>query len=92
MRFTRLTLALALALAAVSACGDDGGSSGPDGSIDGMPDAPIDAPPPVTFTSFVIDLVENQPSSTADPVPFAMFSTLDDPDQNNPAAYASLFN
>jgi hypothetical protein len=55
------------------------------------PDAPPDTPPPVTtLTSYVIDLVVNHSSDTS-PRPFAEFATLDDPDQGNPAAYASLF-
>jgi hypothetical protein len=92
VKVSRLALALALAVAAVSACGDDGGHQDTDGSIDSPIDAPIDTPPEVTFTSFVIDLVQNQTASNTDPVPYASFSTLNDPDQDNPAAYAILFN
>jgi hypothetical protein len=93
VRIARLTLALALAAALVGACGDDGGGHPDvDGSIDSPIDADIDAPPPATFTSYVIDLVQNQTADNTDPKPYSEFSGLNDPDQDNPAAYAVLFN
>jgi len=79
---------LALALFVTAACGDDGGTPvTPDAAVD----AGIDAPPTATFTSFVLDLVGNQTSATAEPRPFEDFSTLPDPDQDNPNAYEALF-
>jgi len=90
----RLVLALALAVGALSGCGDDGGSPNLDArNPDGMMvDAPIDGPGEQTFTAFVIDLVDNQTADTTDAVAFATFSTLNDPDTENSAAYAVLFN
>lgn len=92
MKAAGLAVALVLGAALIAGCGDDGGQPGTDASIDSPVDADVDAPPPVTFTSFVIDLVEHQTSDTTDPVPYATFSGLDDPDQDNPAAYSILFN
>lgn len=92
MKTAGLARALVLGAALVAGCGDDGSQPGIDGSIDSPIDADVDAPPPVTFTSFVIDLVEHQTADNTDPVPYATFSNLDDPDQNNPAAYSILFN
>ncbi len=85
-----------------AACGDnnkatpgDGGSdasdAGVDAPVDAPRDAPPDAPPAATFTSFVIDQIQNQTSSTTNPVPFATFMGLPDPDSENPAAYNVLF-
>lgn len=81
--------ALALgALVATAGCGDDGGTPvTPDAAVD----APIDAPPTATFTSFVLDLVTNQTTATGEARPFEDFSTLPDPDQDNPNAYEALF-
>ncbi len=85
----RLGFALACVLGA-AACGDNikpGGTGG-----DGGPDGPPIVDP--TFTTFVIDLVSNKTANDTQPVPFADFSTLPDPDgdNNNTAAYpASLF-
>lgn len=83
---------LALTLVA-GACGDDSGDgAATDGRPDSQPDALApDAPVAVTFTAFVVDLVQNQSAATTDPRPFADFATLDDPDSANPAAYAALF-
>ena len=87
-----MLLAVGLALPA-AACGDDSGDGGnnPDGpaNIDAADD--IDAPEAATFTRFVIDLVQNQTAGNTDPRPYADFSTLDDPDGENPAAYDPLF-
>ncbi|MBP8809198.1 MAG: hypothetical protein KBG48_25640 [Kofleriaceae bacterium] len=88
--------AAALALVGLAAaCGDDGTPAGEDGRPPDAPmaiDAGIDAPPDAnTFTTFVIDQIQNQTTATASPVPFATFGTLPDPDVDNPAAYAPLF-
>jgi hypothetical protein len=80
---------LLLLVLGVAACGDDSG----DGTTPGI-DAPVEIDAPVggdTFTSFVIDLVTNQTAGNTDPRPFADFSGLDDPDQDNAGAYTSLF-
>ena len=89
-----------LVLAVLAACGD-GKSAPADGSIDGPVDAGVDAPidAPVsldapmapTFTSFTIDLIQNNTSNTTNAVPFATFMGLTDPDLNNAAAYNVLF-
>ena len=92
---TRALAALAAALAlAAAGCGDDNGDgNNPDGpGTDGpSPDAEVDAPPVATFTSFVIDLVQNQTAGNTEPRAFADFADLDDPDRENPAAYDPLF-
>lgn len=91
MRRALLTAALALAMAA---CGDDGGGDNTDGPRpdgDNTDAMDVDAPPAVTLTSFVIDLVTNQTASNTNPRAYADFATLPDPDTNNPAAYMSLF-
>ena len=80
-----------LILVALAACGDNDHPL-----IDAaIPDAPMpDATPPAaTFTTFVIDLVQNQTSDTTQPVPFDQFSALPDPDgtNNNVHAYDVLF-
>lgn len=88
------TAALLIALAA---CGDNirppnNGDANP-GVDAAVVDAAPDAPPAATFTSFVIDLVQNQTSNTTAPKPFSDFATLPDPDgdSNNTAAYNPLF-
>jgi hypothetical protein len=94
MRTLRLVAAVALALGA-AACGDDEG--GGDGADAPRPDAAntdamdVDAPPAVTLTAFVIDLVTNQTAGNTNPRAYADFETLPDPDSNNPAAYTALF-
>jgi hypothetical protein len=80
--------------AGLAACGgDDGGSitdaPNPDGDQTDAMDP--DAPPAATLTTFVIDLVTNQTAGNTDPRPYLDFSTLPDPDGNNPTAYGSLF-
>ena len=90
----RAALALALAGALVGACGDDNPGTPTDApvAIDAGADAMLDAgPDAATFTTFVIDQILNNTTATATPVPYATFSTLPDPDQANPAAYAPLF-
>jgi hypothetical protein len=90
---TCLALAAALAL---GACGGDDDPAMPDApaapDAPGQPDAGPDAAmPPETLTTYVIDLIENGTADTTDPRPFAEFSTLPDPDVDNPNAYDSLF-
>lgn len=87
-RRTLRWLALA-ALLASAACGDDGTSTDTDANP--TPDANIDAPPDVTFTSFVLDLIQNQTAANTDPKPYADFESLPDPDKDNPNAYEALF-
>ncbi len=84
-RAGRILGALALALALV-ACGDDGS---PD-PIESPPPPPP-PPPAATFTSFVIDLVQNQTKDDTAAVASDQFGSLMDPDEANPAAYSSLF-
>lgn len=89
----RAALALAAGLA-LAACGDDNSSAPIDAppAIDAGPDAAIDAPIDAsTFTTFVIDQIQNQTTATATPAPYATFAPLPDPDSANPAAYAPLF-
>jgi hypothetical protein len=52
-----------------------------------------DAPPAANFTRFVHDIILNHTSDTEDPVPYAVFAVLPDPDldDNEYAAYADLF-
>jgi hypothetical protein len=75
---------------ASGACGPDDPKLAEDSGVD--PDAPPDAPPAANFTTFVIDLVTNHGN---DPMPasFDTFKDLPDPDgdNNNAAAYTSLF-
>jgi hypothetical protein len=87
MRARNLILAAALALGG-AACGDDGGPATPDGGGEPEPDG---GPPPGSFTAFVIDQIANQTADDTDPVPYAAFATLDDPDLDNPGAYDELF-
>jgi hypothetical protein len=94
MRSARVLAALGLALA-IAACGDDDGGGGntdapnPDGTMTDAMD--VDAPPAVTLTTFVIDLVSSQTAGNTNPRAYADFATLPDPDSTNPAAYSSLF-
>jgi hypothetical protein len=87
LRSSWLAIVMGFALAA---CGDDNPSV-----QDGSPGSDaIDAPMPGnTFTTFVIDLVQNKTADNTDPVAFDQFSTLPDPDgdNNNTAAYDPLF-
>lgn len=83
-RAGRFARAAALALVLV-ACGDDGS---PD-PIDPPPPPP--PPPAATFTSFVIDLVQNQTKNDTAAIASEQFGSLADPDEANPAAYSSLF-
>jgi hypothetical protein len=87
-------LAMAL-LVAATACGSSGNNGKKDSSVDSPKtiDGPTDgSSAPATFTTFVINLVENVPANST-PAAFASFSTLPDPDgeDNNTAAYSSLF-
>ncbi len=82
-------LALA-AMVATAACGDNNTNTTPvDAATTDTPD--IDAPPAVTYTSYVLDLIVNQTAGNTDPKPFADFSALPDPDADNPNAYEALF-
>ncbi len=87
-RWQRLLGSLALATAAtLGGCGDDGGE---------LPEPipqpePPPMPKPTTFTSTVLDLIQNQTKDTTPPVDFATVSPLADPDDANPAAYSALF-
>ena len=59
---------------------------------DAMDDAMVDAPPAeATLTSYVIDLITNQTTATAQARPYSEFATLPDPDIGNGSAYQSLF-
>ncbi len=80
-RFVLLGLAVAIGL---GACGDD------------TPYVPKDGggpPPGATFTDFVIDLVNNHTTDPT-PAPYSDFMAQPDPDgdNNNTAAYDSLFH
>ena len=79
-------LALA-AIVASAACGDDGSTT----TDANPPDSGTDAPPNVTFTSYVLDLIQNQTAANTDPKPLADFESLPDPDKDNPNAYEALF-
>ncbi len=90
-RLAAIALAVGFGLAACG--GDDEGGGGTDGP---RPDAEtdamdVDAPPAVTLTSYVIDLVTNQTAGNTDPRPYDDFAQLPDPDADNPAAYGALF-
>jgi hypothetical protein len=84
----------AIVLVLVAACGDGKPKLDmPDGSMepptpDSMADAAIEQ---MTFTSYVIDMVTNGTSNTAQPRPYAEFATLPDLDLANPTAYQTLF-
>jgi hypothetical protein len=55
-------------------------------------DAGLDAPPaPSTFAGFVIDLLQRHTFSHLEAIPYASFSTLSDPDQENSEAFSTLF-
>jgi hypothetical protein len=85
--------AIALVLVA-GACGDskkqpDGmPDSGMEPTIDAMIDGAMEE---ATFTSYVIDMITNGTTNTAQPRPYAEFATLPDLDLANPAAYQTLF-
>jgi hypothetical protein len=89
----RTWLLILIAAASASACGDNltrvvvDARDQLDGEI-----AP-DAPPASTFTRFVIDQILNNTSDTAEPVPFATFQVLPDPDLDDTdySAYQELF-
>lgn len=84
----RALLVLTLACAAFG-CSEDTTPGSGDGDGDG---SSVDPPPGEnTFAAFLIDLIKNQTASTAEPVPFAEFATLPDPDRDNHAAFSSLF-
>jgi len=80
----------ALLVLAIAGCGDNLKATG-----DGGKDTGTDTPPAATFTSFVIDQVQNHAMDTGQPIPFDQFSMLPDPDLNNPdpkvGGYSSLF-
>ena len=85
LRSSLLGLAIAVGLGlTAAACGDDSPFVPSDGQGSGSGSA--------TFTSFVLDLVNNH---TADPAPadYSTFKDLPDPDgdNNNGSAYDSLF-
>ncbi len=86
MKALRL-LALAL-FVTTAACGDDGTPADPDANT---PDADIDAPATATFTSYVLDLIQNQTASNTDSKPFSEVEALPDPDRDNENAYEALF-
>ncbi|MBA3542380.1 MAG: hypothetical protein H0T79_22380, partial [Deltaproteobacteria bacterium] len=70
---TRLGMVVALALAAV-ACGHG------EGERSSKDDAPNGGGQ--TFAAFLLDLIENQTANDTDPVAFAEFATLPDPDRD----------
>lgn len=77
---------------ALAACGDNIKPGGGDGGMgDGGTDGDVD--PDETFTTFVIDLIQNQTMNNTAPVPYSAFETLPDPDKdtNNVDAYDVLF-
>ena len=85
-RLARAGFGLAIVFGIVSAaCGDDSPYVPKDGGSDG-------SQPGATFTSYVIDLVNNHADDPA-PASYADFKDLPDPDgdANNTAAYTSLF-
>jgi len=81
----------AVLLFALFGCGDNLKAPGDGHGSDVGPDTPQAA----TFTSFVIDQIVNHTANDTQPVPFATFATLPDPDLNNPdpkvGGYSSLF-
>jgi len=86
----RIALAFVIAL---SACVNEKPTLTPDAGNPPSPDAMPDTPPEATLTSYVIDLITMQTTSTAAPRAYAEFASLPDPDgdTNNTAAYQSLF-
>lgn len=87
LRSSLLGLAIAVGLGlTAAACGDDSPFVPGDGNGSGSGSG-------ATFTSFVLDLVNNH---TADPTPtaYSTFEDLADPDgdTNNGSAYDSLFH
>ena len=87
LRSSLLGLAIAVGLGlTAAACGDDSPFVPSDGQGSGSGSGSA------TFTSFVLDLVNNH---TADPAPadYSTFKDLPDPDgdNNNGSAYDSLF-
>ena len=78
---------LVIALLFAAACGGDDPKLAPDGGA--QPDGP--PMPETTFTSYVIDLVQHQTADNTAARAYAEFSTLPDPDSDNSAAYAPLF-
>jgi hypothetical protein len=85
MKFFGLILVLGLASAA---CGDDTPFVPSDGNGSGSGSGSGSA----TFTSYVIDLIQNH-STDQQPAAYTDFATLPDPDgdNNNGSAYSSLF-
>ena len=88
----RLALIAALVFASFGCDDDDRPGDDPNDPDD--PDDPDDPMPDATFTAFVIDLVETKTADDTDPVPFADFESLPDPDadNNNEDAFTSLFD
>lgn len=80
-----------LLVIAIAGCGDNLKAA----TGDGGGDTGTDTPPPATFTAFVIDQITNHSMDTGQPIAFDQFSTLPDPDLNNPdpkvGGYSSLF-
>jgi len=74
-------------LFAVASCG--GGGGGSDAAVSPPDAAAPDATPPLTFESWVVDLVENRTSDTTDPAPDTEFLPL--PESGDPHAFDSLF-
>jgi hypothetical protein len=81
-------MCLGLLVASFSAaCGGDDEEPPPDAM---MADAmQPDASPPLTFESFVIDMVQAGTADNTDPVPYDNFSML--PESGDPAAFDILF-
>jgi hypothetical protein len=90
-------LAIASLALVAGACGDNKGNTTTTDaavSLDAGTDAPMGIDAGIdanTFTTFVKDQIVNHTAGNTEPVPYATFSTLPDPDQTNPAAYNSLF-
>lgn len=90
----RFAIVLAFLGGALAACGDDKPMPATPDSMQPNPDGnpnPDTPNPTPTLTSFTIDLILNQTTSTGAPKAFSEFSNLPDPDIDNPNAYASLF-
>jgi hypothetical protein len=91
-----LVLVAAVFAFGLAACGDGKKqmmNPEPDAGMEPAPDAMPDAPPSqeTTFTSYVIDLITNGTSNTAQPRPYSEFQALPDLDLMNGSAYQSLF-